>query len=441
MGKKAEDKQLTVEERLKALETENANLKKNLSKQDEEKLEKNMSNEEILQKAAITTNDIAAAGRLNDAQADAFIDFVIDVTGLKGKTRVVRFRNDKLDIDKIGVGRRVAIAKKEAKDPGVRRKANFSKITLQPEEIMVPWELSDEFVMENLEGERVEDTIMRLMATQMSNDLEELYIQGDKLGAIVPEADLIDGGSPTDVIVDTYLKLQDGWLKLAGQSHIIDHDGQNISNQVFSDMIVEMPSKFKRNKRNLKFFISDTTEQLFRNNLAARATGLGDQAATSQLNLMPFGIELVPLALLPQTPLITEHVTLVDTDIIPLANKNLVVGGETVVLRDIDDNPLSPRTPFVEATDYDMDFANGTIARNGGGSISSPSDIKISYLSQSQMWLTEFRNMILGIGRDIQVEKDRNIYSSVTEFAMTARVAVQMEETDACVLGINIGLN
>ena len=441
MGKKAEDKQLTVEERVKALETENANLKKNLSKQDEEKLEKNMSNEEILQKAAITTNDIAAAGRLNDAQADAFIDFVIDVTGLKGKTRVVRFRNDKLDIDKIGVGRRVAVAKKEAKDPGVRRKANFSKITLQPEEIMVPWELSDEFVMENLEGERVEDTIMRLMATQMSNDLEELYIQGDKLGAIVPEADLIDGGSPTDVIVDTYLKLQDGWLKLAGQSHIIDHDGQNISNQVFSDMIVEMPSKFKRNKRNLKFFISDTTEQLFRNNLAARATGLGDQAATSQMNLMPFGIELVPLALLPQTPLITEHVTLVNTDVIPLANKNLVVGGETVVLQDIDDNPLSPRTPFVEATDYDMDFANGTIARNGGGSISSPSDIKISYLSQSQMWLTEFRNMILGIGRDIQVEKDRNIYSSVTEFAMTARVAVQMEETDACVLGINIGLN
>ena len=43
---------------------------------------------------------------------------------------------------------------------------------------MVPWELSDEFVTENLEGENVEDTIMRLMATQLSNDLEELYIQG-----------------------------------------------------------------------------------------------------------------------------------------------------------------------------------------------------------------------------------------------------------------------
>ena len=68
-------------------------------------------------------------------------------------------------------------------------------------------------------------------------------------------------------------------------------------------MMVEMPSKFKRNKRNLKYFASDTTEQLFRNNLASRATGLGDQAATSEINLAPFGVELVPLALLPQTRL------------------------------------------------------------------------------------------------------------------------------------------
>lgn len=441
----AKENAKTTEELLKAEQAKNADLATKLEKANEnvseEDLEKGMSNEEILEKAAMTTQDIAAAGRLNDAQADMFIDFVIDVTGLKGKVRVVRFRNDKLDIDKIGVGKRVAVAKKEAQDPGVRRKANFSKVTLQPEEIMVPWELSDEFVMENIEGEKVEDTIMRLMATQMSNDLEELYIQGDKLGAIRYENELVDGGSATDVIVDTYLKLQDGWLKLAGASHIVDHDGQNIGHQVFSDMIVEMPSKFKRNKRNLKFFISDTTEQLFRNNLAARATGLGDQAATSEMNLMPFGLELVPLALLPQTPLITEHKILNGTVVTPLKNKGLVVGGELVVLADIDNNPLSPVTPFVEGVDYDMDYDLGTIARNGGGSIGDGAEIKISYLSSSQLWLTEFRNMILGIGREITIEKDRNIYTSVTEFAMTARVAVQMEETDACVLGINIGTN
>lgn len=399
-----------------------------------------LTNEEILQKMAITTAEIASAGRLNDAQADRFIDFVIDVTGLQGRVRVVRFRNDKMDIDKIGVGRRVAVPKKEATDPGLRRKITTSKVTLQPEEIMVPWELSDEFVSENLEGEQVEDTIMRLMATQFSNDLEELYIQGDKLGPVRFESELIDGGSATEVVVDTYLKLQDGWLKLAGATHIVDHQNQNIGHQIFSDMIVEMPSKFKRNKRNLKFFASDTTEQLFRNNLASRATGLGDTAATSEINLRPFGIELVPLALLPQTPLVTEHKTLAGTTAVSLKHKNIVVGSDIVVLQSVDANPKVPVTPYINGTDYVLDNAAGTLARDGGGSIADPSDVKITYQSESQMWLTEFRNLILGIGRDIRMERDRNIFGSVTEFAMTARVATQIEETDACVLGINIGL-
>ena len=433
MGKKKKKEDLTPEQRLEKAEATIAKMK-------ETELSKNLSNEEILEKATITTQDIVSAGRLNDAQADRFIDFVIDVTGLKDRVRVVRFRNDKLDIDKIGVGKRVALPKKEAIDPALRRKASFTKITLQPEEIMVPWEISDDFLLENLEGEQVEDTIMRLMATQLSNDLEELDIQGEKLGPLALEGDLVDGGSNTEVIVDTYLKLQDGWLKRAGQSHIVDHDGQNISHQVFSDVIVVMPSKFKRNKRNLKFFASDTTEQLFRNNLAARATGLGDSAATSEINLMPFGIELVPLALLPQTPLVTEHLTLDGTTVKALKNKNIVVGSEFVVDQAIDDNPKNAIAPFIEGTDYDMDYASGTIARKGGA-IGDPTDVKISYLSQSQMWLTEFRNMILGIGRDIRVEQDRNIFASVTEFAITTKVGVQMEETDACVLGINIGLN
>lgn len=399
-----------------------------------------LSNKELLEKAVITTAEIAAAGRLNDAQSDRFIDFVVDVTGLKDRARIVRFRNDKLDIDKVGVGKRVAVPKKEAVDPGLRRKIKTSKVTLQPEEIMVPWELSDEFVTENLEGENVEDTIMRLMATQLSNDLEELYIQGDKLGPARLESDLLEGGSATEVIVDTYLQLQNGWLRRAGATHIVDHDGVNISHQVFSDMIVEMPSKFKRNKRNLKFFCSDTTEQLFRNNLASRATGLGDSAATSEINLMPFGVELVPLALLPQTPLVTEHLTLSGTTPVGLKNKNIVLGSEFVVLQSVNQNPRTPVTPFVNGADYTLNNAAGTIARIGAGALTDPSDIKISYLAESQIFLTEYRNLILGIGRDIRMERDRNIFASTTEFAITTRVAVEIEETDAVVLGINVGL-
>ncbi len=401
-----------------------------------------LSNKELLEKAAITTAEIASAGKLNDAQADRFIDFVIDVTGLKGKVRVVRFRNDKLDIDKIGVGRRVAVPKREAVDPGLRRKISTSKVTLQPEEIMVPWELSDDFLLENLEGENVEETIVRLMATQLSNDLEELYIQGDTLGPVKYESELLDGGSATEVVVDSYLALQKGWLKLAATGHVVDNDGANVNHQVFSDMIVAMPSKFKRNKRNLKFFASDAMEQLFRNALASRATALGDNAATSEIALKPFGIELVALALLPQEPLVTEHKTLTGTATSALLHKNILSGSERVVLQSMNDNPKTPVTPYVKDTDYEMDYEAGTINRKAGGGsgISDPADVKITYQSQSQMFLTEFQNMVLGIGRDVRIERDRNIFAGLTEYAVTTKVACQMEEVDAVVLGINIGL-
>ena len=62
-----------------------------------------ISNEELVQKAVITADALASAGKLNPAQSDRFIDFVIDETVLRNNARVVRFRNETLEIDKIGV--------------------------------------------------------------------------------------------------------------------------------------------------------------------------------------------------------------------------------------------------------------------------------------------------------------------------------------------------
>ena len=49
-----------------------------------------ISNEELVQKAVITTDAIASQGKLNAAQADRFIDFVIQETILKDAARTVR---------------------------------------------------------------------------------------------------------------------------------------------------------------------------------------------------------------------------------------------------------------------------------------------------------------------------------------------------------------
>lgn len=390
--------------------------------------------QELIEKGIIGTSALATGGKLNPEQSDKFIDYVIDVTELRGKVRVARLKGAQTDIDKIQVGRRVAVPKAEAADPGIRRGVTTSKISLNPKEVMVPFEISDEFEIENIEEESVEDTIVRMMATQFANDLEELYINGDTLGVAVQESEIIEGGS-SNYIKDGYLALQNGWLKLCATSHVVDFDSENVSRQTFHKMIQSMPVKFKRTRRNMRFLCSPEIEQNYRNALAGRSTGQGDRAGQTIEKLTPFGIELVPIPLMPLQPKVVEHVVLNGTTLVQLKHKNI---SSVIVLPDT--LASTPTVPFIETTDYVVDYVTGKINRTGGGAIGDGDTVKVSYLSQSQMILTEYRNLILGIGRDVKIEKDRNIFKSVNQFALTARIGVQVEETDAAVLGKNIGL-
>lgn len=396
-----------------------------------------ISNEELVQKAAIVADDLAAAGKLNTAQSDRFIDFVIDETVLADNARVVRFRNESLDIDKIGVGKRVAVPKAEATDPQVRRGISTSKVTLTPSEIMVPFEIGDNFRELNIEGDQVEDTIIRLMATQLGNDLEDLYINGNKLGPAVIEADILDGGSNSDHIKDTYLALQDGWALLADQANLVDAAGQNIGLSVFSKMVRAMPTKFRRNKAALRWFLSPDLWQLYMEKLSTRATPLGDSAAGGGGGTPgPFGIPAVPVPLWDFQPPVTEHITLPGTTVVAL--KNGPVSSVVVLPFDL---AGVPTTAFVEGAgnDYLLDANAGTIARLGGGAIGDGDVVKVTYAANPQLLLTHQNNMIVGIGRDIRIERDRDIFKGVNQYAITAKVAVEYEELTAIVKGRNVG--
>lgn len=397
----------------------------------------NISNEELVSKAAIVADDLASAGKLNPAQSDRFIDFVIDETVLKDNARIVRFRNESLEIDKIGVGRRAAVPKSEAVDPGIRRGISTSKITLTPSEIMVPFEIGDNFRELNIEGDSIEDTIVRLMATRLANDLEELYINGNKLGPAVLESDYLDNGDSTKYRVDSYLKLQDGWSLLADGANVKDAEGRNIGLSVFSDSVLAMPTKFRRNRNNLRWYLSPDLWQIYMEKLSTRATALGDDAAKGGGGMPgPFGITAVPVPLWEFKPPITEHIVLSGTTAVAL--KNGPVESVVVTPSTLDATPV---TPYVSATDYTLDATNGTVARIGGGAIGDGDTVKVTYRAYPQLMLTHMNNFIVGIGRDIRIEKDRDIYKGVNQYAITAKVAVQFEELTAIVKTKNIGIN
>jgi len=357
---------------------------------------------------------------------------------LRNNARVVRFTNETLEIDKIGVGRRVAMAKAEATDPRRRRGITTSKVTLQPKEIMTPFEISDTFAEVNIEGRDVEDTIVRLMATQTGNDLEEQYVTGNKLGPARLESDIIEGGDSTRYVKDTYISLVDGWQKLGMTGHVVDLQGMNIGLSVFGKIMRAMPIKFRRRLQDLRWFLSPDLWQMFQEKMATRIGKLGDDAATQTPDQLagPFGIKAVPVPLWALQPLVVEHITLTGT-----TKSSLLHGPVTNVVITPTTLAGTPVTPYVEGTDYTVDYTGGGITRLGGGAIGSGATVKVTYQSYPTIMLTHKDNMIIGIGRDVRIEKDRDIFKGVNQYAITTKVDVQLEEVDAVAYGHNIGIN
>lgn len=399
-----------------------------------------VNNKELVAKAAITAaNDLASTGKLNAAQADKFIDFVFDETALTPLVRTVRFRNETLNIDKLGVGTRAAMPKAEAIDPGRRRGVTTAQVTLTPVEIMVPLEISDNFKELNLEGDSIVEHILRLYARRLANDMEELSIHGNETGYLAEADVIIPGGNSAKVVPDSFLALYDGYLKLAQGGNVVDSAGGALSSAMWRQALTAMPTKFKRDRKALRWLVPTTVDELWRERVSSRATGMGDLALSGSGNLTPFGIEMVPIPLMdfyPQQVKVTQFSGLGATLTMPFAP---IQAGSVVIILESAAGSGIETTPYVEGVDYTVNSTTGVITHTGGGSaIPATTNLRISYRSFPQIMLTTTQNLILGIGRDIRMERDRDIFRSVDQFATTVKVAVEIEELTAVVVVNNI---
>jgi len=396
-----------------------------------------MTNKELMERAAITTAQIATAGKLNPQQSRKFIDYVYDLSVLKTLVRLERFTPDSLEIDKIGVGNRVAVPKAEATDPMVRRMLSTSKVVLRPVDIMVPFEIGDRFRRFNLEGEDVEDTVIRMMADSLANNLDELWLGGLTAGIARLENDIFDDGSTTQYVLDSYLKLFNGFLKLAESGHVVDAANTAISAAIFNKALMAMPVKFKRARNMLKYMLSPDHEQDYREAVSGRTTPLGDNALQSENNLTPFGIELMPIALLERNPLYAEDSTANSDGTSATALQHKPISDLSLVPTTIGQQPINAYTEGA-GNDYTENLTDGEWTRLGGSSITAGQVVRASYRTGGKMLLTNPKNLILGIGMDVKIERDRNIFKGVNEYAITVSVACEIENTDAVVLVKNL---
>lgn len=194
------------------------------------------NNSTIIRKAAIATGSLAS-GLLNPEQARKFIQQTFDATNLGGLVRHEMRTAKTGEIDKIGIGRRILRKKTENTDDNYRAGVNTSQIEYSTTAVRLPWEITEETLRENIEGQNFENIVTNLMTTQLGVDMEDLYLNGD------------EATEPTDKDYD-FLKINDGWIKQIGNGgHVYDASSEDeMSLDMFYKALASLPNKYNNGK-------------------------------------------------------------------------------------------------------------------------------------------------------------------------------------------------
>jgi len=194
------------------------------------------TNSSIIRKAAIETGTLTS-GLLNPEQARKFIQQTFEATNLGGLIRHEMRTAKAGEIDKIGIASRIVRKKTENHDDGYRADVKTSQIEYATTAVRLPWEITEETLRENIEGQNFEQIVTNLMTTQLGVDMEDLYLNGDE--ATAEDADDYD-----------FLKINDGWIKqIVNGGHVYDastEDGMSLD--MFYKALAAIPNKYNNGK-------------------------------------------------------------------------------------------------------------------------------------------------------------------------------------------------
>lgn len=224
------------------------------------------SNRQIVKAAGstITTAGLAAGGALNPEQARRFIQQTFDATPLGPLVRHEMRVAKAGEIDKIGIARRILRKKVENTDDGYRAGVTHGKIEYATTAVRVPWEITEETLRENIEGQNYEEIVTNLMTNQIGCDAEDIYINGDTaVSADDPDHD--------------FLYVNDGWLKqIKNGGHVVDVASKNsgaMSLDLFYDGLRAVPNKY--NNGRLRWLMSPHRRQEWERYILNQAVTVG----------------------------------------------------------------------------------------------------------------------------------------------------------------------
>lgn len=285
-----------------------------------------MDNEQILallEKSAITSS---SGGKLVEEQAKQFIDLVKSQSEFLQMIDVIPMNSDKYTLNAIEVGRRLLRAGTENTNPSETFGINVTPRSLEVKEMILPFDITYDFLENNIEKESAKATIENLFAKQYANDVLDLAINGDSsLSATITDT-VPEGGNGLDdttglsLADHKFLRINDGWLKLMRADSTVNRYTVTASITSVKDelngVLKKLPEKHRTNPKELIFLLSADLYEDYADEIGVRATALGDLALTQTAKLPYKGINIFPLPYMP-----TAKATIVLT-----TPKNLALG-------------------------------------------------------------------------------------------------------------------
>lgn len=209
------------------------------------------TNATILHKAAAIETGSLSSGLLNPEQARKFIQQTFDATNLGGLVRHEMRTAKTGEIDKIGIASRIVRKKTENTDDGYRAGVNTSAVNYATTAVRLPWEITEETLRENIEGQNFEGIVTNLMTTQLGVDMEDLYLNGDEdIPAKINDPADDTGATQIDNPDYDFLKINDGWIKqIKNGGHVYDASGETeMSLDLFYNTLAQIPNKYNNGK-------------------------------------------------------------------------------------------------------------------------------------------------------------------------------------------------
>jgi len=295
-------------------------------------------------KSALTLSDFNSVS-LKREEATAFINQVVDESVLLKACRVHQTDSPSGNLSKLSITGPVTERATENTDSGNTYKPTNSVVAYATVKTRSAIDISGEVQEDTIEGTGAQGTIMNAMVTQVANDMEMLSVEGD---------DSTVGSSA----LARLLVANDGWhVQTASGSgaHLVDCGGKRASYKLLGEMLLAMPTKWRKNLNQLRWILSPRAAFDITEEWGGRVTDLGD--SLRQTGQLPPIHGVQPLIV----PFIPEDLTISGTastsgsfiwltnpaNMIYVVQRDVTIEWERVPRSDKDEGTIHMRTDFV----------------------------------------------------------------------------------------------